>query len=93
MCFHNYCKEESPGSPFTRLVVEGKIQGEKYYWPLTVNRTADGEGVRNNTRHVFDLTIRRKGSLTPDEDIFIENSETILEVEQWKEMEEHRVGF
>ena len=93
MCFHNYCEEESPGSPFTRLVIEGRIQGETYYWPITVNRTAEGNGIRNNTRHVFDLTIRRKGSLTPDEDIFIDNSETILEIEQWKEKEEYKVGF
>ena len=93
VCFQNLCENESPGSPFTRLVVEGKIQGETYYWPLTINRTEGGRGIGSNTRHVFDLTIRRKGCLDPDEELVIEDSETMMEVVEWEEKEEYSVIF
>lgn len=93
MCFHNYCEDESPGSPFTRLVVEGKIRGETFYWPITINRTGNGKGIRDNTRHVIDLTIRRKGSSDPDEEIIIEDSEITMEIMQWEEKEGYSVGF
>lgn len=93
ICFHNHCKDESPGSPFTRLVVEGRIQGKTYYWPLTVNRTEGGRGIGNNTRHVFDLTIRRKGCDDPDSELLIEDSETIMEVLEWEEKDAYSVVF
>lgn len=93
LCFQNHCEAESPGSPFTRLVIEGKIQGETYYWPVSINRIDNGEGITTNTRHVFDITIRRKGSSDPDRDIFIENSGTIMKIEQWTEKEEHLICF
>lgn len=93
LCFHNFCKEETPGSPFTRLVLEGKIQGETYYWPLTVNRTQGGEGVRNNSRHIFDLKIRRKGSLDPDTELTIEECGIFMEMKEWKETDIGTIRF
>lgn len=93
LCFHNMSSSESPGSPFTRLVLEGRIQGETYYWPLTINRSNGGRGVSRNSRHVFDLKIRRKGSLDPDTEISIEACETLMEVKEWKEKEEYAVCF
>lgn len=93
LCFHNMSSSESPGSPFTRLVLEGRIQGETYYWPLTINRSNGGQGVSRNSRHVFDLKIRRKGSLDPDTEITIEECETLIEVKEWKEKEEYAVCF
>ena len=92
-CFQNCMKDESLGSPYTRMVLEGKIQGETYYWPLTINRTGNGEGICHNTRHVFDLMIRRKGSRDPDEDIFIEDSDVTMEVREWKEKVEYCIEF
>lgn len=93
LCFHNFCADESPGSPFTRLVLEGKIQGETWYWPLTINRTEGGNGVRNNSRHVFDIKIRRKGSQDPDTELTIEECEIMMEVKEWKIKEESTVWF
>lgn len=93
LCFQNFCEEESPGSPFTRMVVEGKVQGETYYWPITINRTNYGEGVRNNTRHVIDLTIRRKGGLDPDEELKIEDCAIMMEMKEWEEKDGYVVRF
>ena len=92
-CFHNFSKEEGPGTPFTRLVLEGKIQGETYYWPITINRMSEGEGVRNNTRHIFDLTIRRKGSTNPDEELSIVDCNMTMEWKEWDEKEEYIITF
>ena len=75
------------------MVLEGKIQNETYYWPITINRTDEGEGIRNNTRHIFDLTIRRKGSLNPDEELSIEDCNIIIEWKEWNEKEEQSVIF
>ena len=93
LCFQNHGTNESPGSPFTRLVFEGKIQGHTYYWPITVNRAEEGTGIEAGTRYIYDLTIRRKGSHDPDHEIVVDKSETTMEVIQWKEKEEYTVGF
>ena len=93
LCFQNCMKDESLGSPFTRMVLEGRILGETFYWPIAINRTEQGEGISLNTRHVFDLMIRRKGSRDPDEDIFIENSDIVMEVREWKEKLEYSIEF
>ena len=92
-CFHNIGTEEGPGSPFTRLVLEGKIQGETYYWPISINRATDGEGIRSNTSHIYNLTIRRKGSLDPDAEMFIKDCNIAMEWEEWKEKEEYVISF
>lgn len=93
LCFHNYGMDEGPGTPYTRLVLEGKIKGETYYWPVAINRTGDGLGIEANTRYVFDFTIRRKGVRDPDTELYINESETMMEILQWKEKEEYSVSF
>lgn len=80
-CFHNDSSEEAPGSPFTRLILEGRIQGTIYYWPITINRDNGGNGISSNCRYVYDLTIRSKGCLDPegeiDEDIYVDLEEEV----------------
>lgn len=75
-CFNNDSSEEGPGSPFTRLVIEGKIQGVTYYWPLAINRGEGGSGIVSNCRYAYDLTIKRKGSLDPETEVSVEDCET-----------------
>ena len=80
-CFHNDSSEDGPGSPFTRMILEGRIQGTTYYWPITINRDNGGNGISRNCRYVYDLTIRRKGCLDPegeiDEDIYVDSEEKV----------------
>lgn len=69
--YPNEAEEESIGSPFTRLVLEGEIGGEKTYYPLNINRPGFGyvkgrQGLSRNVRYVFDLAITRKGTSDPD---------------------------
>ena len=64
-CYPNEAEEESFASPFTRLVVEGKLNGKTCYYAFPVNRGAgagDTEGIGRNRRYVFNLTLTRPGA-------------------------------
>ena len=74
-CYPSSCSEESLGSPFTRLVIEGELAGRKTYYPIDINRpatsvslsgVADGQGVMRNIIYSFDITLTRKGVPSPD---------------------------
>ncbi len=93
-CYQSCHKDETPGSPFTRLVIEGKISGHTYYWPININRGMEhGYGIRRGVCHSYDITITRKGTSNPDipakaEDITINHT-----VRRWNEKEEYEVRF
>lgn len=95
LCYPNMSREETIGTPFTRLVIEGKIQGETWYWPMNINRNcgSDHEGIGRNRRYVHDITIRSRGTKDPDVPIVPEMAETIFTTEKWKEKEPYHVSF
>lgn len=93
LCYPNTSSEESIGSPFTKLVIEGKIQGEIWYWPLEVNREGPSSGIERNRRYIYDITIRSKGTKDPDLTITPEMTDIKFEAEKWKEKEEYYVAF
>lgn len=72
-CYPDEAEEESFASPFTRLVVEGKLDGQTVWYPIPINRgrfvSGGSEGVGRNRRYVFDLTLTRPGNASPDEDV------------------------
>lgn len=94
-CYPNSGKEESPGSPFTRLVIEGMLKGEKRYWPINIGRHKDTveEGVGRNCSYIYDVTITGKGSGNPDIPVEADEMVISMEVKQWKEREEHVICF
>lgn len=94
-CYPNMAAEEGPGSPFTRLVIQGELDGEVWYWPIDINR-GEGcypEGVEGNCVYTFDIVLTRKGSADPDTAIKIGSAIIGMEVEKWKEKEEYSVVF
>ncbi|MBQ3723780.1 MAG: hypothetical protein II851_08750 [Bacteroidales bacterium] len=72
-CYPDEAEEESFASPYTRLVVEGTLDGQPCYYPIPVNRgryeSGGTEGIGRNRRYVFDLTLTRPGTGSPDEDV------------------------
>lgn len=93
-CYPNMSGKEGPGTPFTRLVIEGTIDGTTYYWPVNVNRSGDeGVGIGRNCRYIYDMTIRRKGSLSPDIPIEATEADIRMTVRQWNEKEGYPVTF
>ncbi len=93
ICYPNTSSEESIGSPFTKLVIEGKIHGETWYWPLDINRADSGIGIERNRRYIFDITIRSKGTKDPNTTITPEMTDIKFEAETWKEKESYHVSF
>ncbi len=95
ICYPNACRTESPGTPFTRLVIEGKIKGETFWWPIDINRQEGNEepGIHRNMSYIFDVMITRKGSSDPD--IVLETDTVIshMSIMPWKEKEEQKVIF
>ena len=86
---------EGPGTPFTRLVIEGKIRGETFWWPIEINRE-DGTqvpGIHRNCRYVFDIVITRKGNKDPDTAIGKETADIRMETRPWNEKEEQVIPF
>ena len=74
-CYPNDVIQESSGSPFTRLVIQGDIDGQTYYYPIPINRPGFGymagkEGICRNVNYVMNIHITGPGSLSPSEDIY-----------------------
>ncbi len=72
-CYPNDAEEETYGSPFTRLVIEGKIGGITCWYPITINREengvcfgTDGSGIGRNCLYEFDISLTRFGTSDPD---------------------------
>lgn len=70
-CYPNRAEDESVGSPWTKLVIEGRIDGETCYYPIPVNRPGYGSdgrenGIGRDERHILDITVIRPGSKDPD---------------------------
>ncbi len=93
-CCQNCCPEETPGTPFTRLVIEGELCGHTYYWSIDINRETDMEaGIRRNRRYTYDIRITGKGTTDPNIPIDKENISINFNVTEWKEKEEYSVAF
>ncbi len=91
-CYPNTCEEETLGTRFTRLVIEGKIRGITYYWPIDINREdfgpVQGEmpGVARNSTYIFDVTLTRTGSFDPDVPVSPADVRLNCSIVPWKEM-------
>lgn len=92
-CYPNSCPEESLGSPFTRLVIEGKIDGQTYYWSINVGREMDGRGIERNHRYVYEVTITGKGSDSPDIPVSSEMLSSKIEILKWEEKDEYVICY
>lgn len=73
-CYPNDTKEESAGSPYTTLVIEGQIDGKTNYYPIRINREGYGyktgvEGIIRNAKYVMNLTITGPGADDPEGEI------------------------
>lgn len=94
-CYPNAAQEEGPGTPFTRLVIQGVLDGEVWYWPIDINRDGDSshEGISSNCIYTYDIVLTRKGSADPDTAIKTGTASITLEVEKWEEKEDYTVRF
>lgn len=92
-CYPNTIHEESMGARFTRMVVEGKIRGITYYWPINVNRGDFAPirgiaGIGSGCHYVFDMVITRTGSFDPDVPVTAASVQLTYSLKPWEEKEE-----
>lgn len=94
-CYPNKAQEEGPGTPYTRLVIQGVLDGEIWYWPIDINRDVDtsDEGIGRNCIYRYDIILTRKGSADPDTAIKTGSALITMEVEEWEEKENYSVVF
>ncbi len=97
-CYQNTVKEETLGTPFTKLVIEGELLGEKTYYPIEINRgewcvNRDSTGVWRNTNYGYDITITRRGVSDPDISISPKDIKCALTIKDWNEKETRKVEF
>ena len=59
-CYPNPSDGSSFGSPVTRLVIEGKLRGTTYYYPI------DLPGLEADVQYRMDVTLTRAGTTDPD---------------------------
>lgn len=91
-CYENISEQEGPGTPHTRLVIQGDIQGITWYWPIAV-KSREANGVASNCKYVYDIRITGKGSADPDTEIERGNIEIIANIKEWTEKEEQNIVF
>ena len=90
-CYANEPVEESIGSPFTRLVIEGSIGGNTYYYPIKINSRKGG--IARGCRYVFDVILTKTGATDPDGELAEEDMEVKMEVMKWREKDWYTVSF
>lgn len=92
-CYPSDHETETAGSPFTRLVIEGCIRGNKYYYPITINRDDGHIGIERNCRYIYDITICRSGTSDPDIPVSIEDIMISGEIVPWTEKDNEDIRF
>ena len=94
-CYPNTASKEGPGTPFTRLVIQGVLDGDTWYWPIDINQDngSSQPGIGSNCIYAFDIVLTRKGSADPDTAIKTGTASITMEVKQWEEKEDYTVGF
>lgn len=97
-CYPNGSEEDTEGTPFTRLVIAGDIEGRRYYYPLNINRGEFGmsawhSGIERNCRYIFDITIRQTGVTDPCIPVSGETVTINGTVEPWYQRPETEIEF
>ena len=99
-CYENVIAQETDTDRFTRLVIEGKLNGHKYYYPININREGfgytaenDHKGVKRNTAYSVDVTICRPGSTDPDGILEYGDMSATVTIKDWVTVPQAQVQF
>lgn len=98
--FPNSITQESANEKFTRLVIEGTLNGNTYYYPININRegfgwnsTIDHQGMLRNKSYIYNVKILRPGSTDPDEPLSFGGFSYTLNVLDWDVVNESSIDF
>lgn len=97
-CYPNSGYGASISSPPTRIVVEGTIDGRKYYYPININAggyKAAGfrPGIERNRSYVLDMVITRLGVDDPDTPVESGDFQLNFSIKTWKDYDEEIIKY
>ena len=85
--FENGFAEETEGNKFTRIVIEGELDGTVYYYPVVLKE------LKRNCCYSVDITVKRPGSLDPDSDVEKGTLVATISVKDWEPVSDSVVEF
>lgn len=88
-CFPNHCEQEDAGNVFTRLVIEGTVDGIRWYWPLDLH--FDKEETGNNRE--LDILITGTGSTDPDIPVSSIQASIRTNITEWEKKDEKTINY
>lgn len=70
--YANPAEQETAGQPYTRLVIEGDLDGRTCYYPININQTGAGyqsghRGIERGTTYALNVAITQVGTDGPDQ--------------------------
>lgn len=94
-------ENKSADDYFTRLVIEGEINGIRYYYPININRDNYGfvsgkgnkQGIERNKSYELSVVISKSGSLDPNEPIEFGTLSVTVSVDDWTLVPATTVNF
>lgn len=86
-CFANDIAEEKEENKFTRIVIEGILNGVTYFYPIAIPE------LKRNCCYSLDITIKRPGSLNPDSDVEKGTLLASVNVLDWEVADDNVVEF
>lgn len=97
-CYQNESERTALGRPGTRLVIEAKINGEKYYYPIEINREGFGftggtPGIKRNKKYVYNIIISRFGTKDPDIPAKSETMNIDLKIQDWRDIKDEIISY
>lgn len=97
-CYQNKISQEGLGAGFTKLVIEGTLDGERTWYPIEINRgqwcnTPDSAGVQAGKDYIFDITLTRRGVSSPDIAINLSTVNCKFSVKPWTIKDEKTITY
>lgn len=99
-CYENLINTETASNRYTRLVIEGELNGTTYYYPININRELFGyvytnghRGVKRNASYSINCVISGVGSNNPDKIIENKTITISISVTDWEEIGETVINF
>lgn len=78
-CYPNPSGEDIPGSPLTRLVIQGDMLGQTWYYPINLPPTERGKS------YDYSVTITQTGATDPDTPIDGAAASISFDIRPWEE--------
>lgn len=82
-------EEGALGRSPTRLVIEGSIRGETYYYPINIGE----DGVGRGCSYTYDITVTRTGTTDPDIPATAEMVTVELCMDEWEEYDNENIYY